>query len=131
MCQDDKNKKVEEFMEQHHEHGLECGEKISNIAKELHPDALTIVPLYRSCIVIKQSDQEREDGVCTIHSYADPHWLGGEIDIDTLKSDDFHFEFYVQGDRQGPVIINKSPVKEDEQCNLQDEDKIFIENDEN
>ena len=132
MCEDDKNKKVEKFMEQHHEHGLECGEKIAEIAKELHPDAIAVIPLYRSCIVIKQSGQEREDGVCTIHSYADPHWLGGEIDIDTLKKDEFHFEFYVQGDRQGPIIVNKNHIEKDgEQDNLEDEDKIFIENDEN
>jgi len=133
MCKDDENKKVEKFIEEHHEHGLDCGVKIAQIAKELHPDALAIVPLYRSCIVIKQSNQERDDGVCSIHTYADPHWLGGEIDIDTLKSDDFHFEFYVQGDRQGPIIVNKNRIEEDnKQCNTEEEeDKIFIENDEN
>ena len=130
MCKDDTDKKVEKFIEEHHEHGLECGVKIAHIAKELHPDAIAVIPLYRSCIVIKQSNQERDDGVCTIHSYADPHWLGGEIDIDTLKLDKFHVEYYIQGDRQGPIIINKNPIEE-ERCNLEDDDKIFIENDEN
>lgn len=110
-CDDDKNenadKKVNEFMKDFRTHGLGCGSKIAEIAKEIHPDALAIVPLYRSCIVIKQSDEEKKDGMCAIHSYADPHWLGGEISVETLKSDDFHFEFVVQGDRQGPSILKK------------------------
>lgn len=113
MCKetDENNKKcdekVDEFVREHHEHGLGCGSEIANVAKEIHPDALAIVPLYRSCIVIEQSEEEKKDGVCTLHSYADPHWLGGEIDVNTLKSDDFHFEFHVRGDRQGPAIVNK------------------------
>jgi hypothetical protein len=110
-CDNDKNenadKKVNEFVKSFHTHGIGCGTEIAEIAKEIHPDALAIVPLYRSCIVIEQSDEEKKDGMCTIHSYADPHWMDGDIDADTLKSDDFHFEFVVQGDRQGPTILKK------------------------
>lgn len=122
MCKNEKNcdcdENVDEFMGEFHEHGLECGEKIANIAKELHHNALVIVPLYRSCIVIEQSDKEKADGACTMHSYADPHWLGRDIDIETLKSSEFHFELLIKGDRQGAII-------------QEDEDKIIIENDEN
>lgn len=106
-CDDDKNDNVKEFMKDFRSRGLGCGAKIADVAKEIHPNALAIVPLYRSCIVIEQSKEEKKDGVCTLHSYADPHWLGGEIDVDTLKSDDFHFEFCIQGDRQGPTILKK------------------------
>lgn len=101
------NEKVNEFVKEFHNHGLGCGDKIANIAKEIHPNALVVVPLYRSCIVIEQSEEEKKDGVCTLHSYADPHYLGGDIDLESLKSERFHYEFCVQGDRQGPVILKK------------------------
>jgi hypothetical protein len=138
MCKDDEkcecnendvDQKVNEFMQDFRTHGLGCGSKIAEIAKEIHPDALAIVPLYRSCIVVEQSEEEKKEGVCTLHSYADPHWLGGEIDIDTLKSDDFHFEFCVRGDRQGPAIINKRNDENVEE--RKEEDGPIIENDEN
>lgn len=128
---DDVDAKVNEFMQDFQTRGLGCGSKIADIAKELHPDALAIVPLYRSCIVIVQSDEEKKDGVCTLHSYADPHWLGGEIDIDTLKSDDFHFEFCVRGDRQGPAIINKKLDENTEDKHDEDEYPKVMEHDEN
>lgn len=101
------DEKVEKFMKTFREHGLGCGVKIADTVKEIHPDALAIVPLYRSCIVVVQSEEEKKDGVCTLHSYADPHWMGADIDVATLKLDDFHFEFIVQGDRQGPAILKK------------------------
>ena len=88
-----------------------CGNKIAEIAMLIHPDALLIVPLYRSCIVVEQSDIDTADGGCIIHTYADPHWLGREIDIDNLKSEDFHFIYNVCGDRQG-AVITRSEMKE-------------------
>jgi hypothetical protein len=131
-CGDDKNlKKVDDFMQEFREHGLGCGSKIADIAKEMHPTALAVVSLYRSCIVIEQSDEEKKEGVCTLHSYADPHWLGGEIDADTLKSDDFHFEFCIRGDRQGPAIVNKNSDENVEELHCEDEDSKVIEHDEN
>ncbi len=131
MCDDDKNEKVEEFMRKSREHGIGCGNEIANVVKEIHPNALIIVPLYRSCIVIEQSEEEKKQGVCTIHSYADPHWLGRNIDIDALKLDDFHFEFCVQGDRQGPIILNKNYEKDVERECDKDEEPEIIEHDEN
>lgn len=141
MCKDDidekGNEKVEEFMKTFQQHGIGCGSKIAEVAKEIHPNALTIVPLYRSCIVIEQSEEEKIDGKCTIHSYADPHWLGGEINSDTLKLEDFHFEFIVRGDRQGPSILKKNCDK-NENCGEcvsehyeEDDDLRILENDEN
>lgn len=103
--------KLTEFAKEHHERGLQCGLKIANIAKEIHPQAVVVIPLYRSCIVVEQKDKEYKEGTAVIHAYADPHWLGGEIDIDTLKSDRFHKVFCVQGLREGPVII---PVDNEE-----------------
>ena len=34
----------------------------------------------------------------------DPHWMGGDITIDALMSDDFHAKFVIQGQRHGPEI---------------------------
>lgn len=134
ICKDDNDEKVNEFMQEFHEHGLGCGDEIANIAKKLHPDALIVIPLYRSCIVIEQSEKEKKEGACTLHSYADPHWMGGEIDVENLKSEQFHREFCIQGDRQGPIIVNKNCKEEDsqeEEEEEEDEDRPFIENDEN
>ena len=133
MCEDEKNKDIEKFTQEFCEHGIGCGKKIATIAKEIHPDALIILPLYRSCIVIAQSEEEKKEGVCTLHSYANPHWCGEEIDIETLKSHMFHFEFLVQGDRQGPVIINKNHSEDknaNEQC-CSCEEGAVLEQDEN
>lgn len=116
--------KIEEVLDEMRENGIGCGIKIANIVKTIHPDALTIVPLYRSCIVVMQSDDEKKAGTCTIHAYADPHWRGQEIDFDTLKNGDFHFQFQVEGDRQGPIIIKKEIGVEDNNC------KYKCENDE-
>jgi hypothetical protein len=135
MCEDDKkcdctcddvNEKIKKFAQESHEHGLTCGNEIANVAKEIHPNALAIVPLYRSCIVIEQNKEENEKGIAIIHAYGDPHWLGGEIDLENLKSGRFHQEFYVQGDREGPSIVNKIHLEDD-----QIDDNMFIENDEN
>jgi hypothetical protein len=128
---DNGEEKVNDFVQNFLDHGLGCGSKIADIAKEMHPDALIVVPLYRSCIVIDQSDEEKKEGVCTLHTYADPHWLGGEIDLDTLKSDDFHFEFCIRGDRQGPAIVNKKHGENVEDQHDEDEYPRVIEHDEN
>ncbi len=101
----DVDEKIKEFTEEFHKHGIGCGQKIVEVAAFLHPDALLIVPLYRSCIVVEQNGQDKKDGSCKIHGYADPHWLGREINIDTLKSEDFHFCYEVHGDREGPAIV--------------------------
>ncbi len=134
MCEKDKIKDIEEMTKDMCDHGLGCGKEIATIAREIHPGALIILPLYRSCIVIEQSEEEKKEGVCTLHSYADPHWCGEEINIETLKSKEFHFEFLLQGDRQGPVIINKSYGEDkidDEQCSCGNKDPAVLEQDEN
>lgn len=100
------DQKVEKFMDEYHEHGLGCGLKIAEIASFMHPNALLVVPLYRSCIVVEQGEEDAKKGSCTVHSYADPHWLGGEIDAKTLKLDDFHSIFKIHGDRQGAYFVS-------------------------
>lgn len=112
-CGEDENPKKDEkinaFVQEFHEHGIGCGLEILKLAKEMHPNAVTIVPLYRSCIVIEQSEEEKKEGIATIHAYADPHWLGRDITIGTLKSDDFHAKFIIQGNREGPEICMVDP----------------------
>lgn len=100
----DVDEKLAETMKIMHEHGMECGLKIAEVVKEMHPDAISIIPLYRSCIVITQDNRQKEQGDCTVHCYGDPHWMGGEIDIESLKRDEFHRLFYINGDRQGPLL---------------------------
>lgn len=105
------DKVVDKFVEEFHDHGLGCGNKIATLAKEIHPNAIAIIPLYRSCIVVEQSDNDKKEGVCILHGYADPHWLGGEIDIDNLQRSDFHARFVVQGHREGPGIYLENADK--------------------
>jgi len=103
---DDAQKKVEKFVQEFHKRGIGCGHEIAKIVEDAHPFATAIIPLYRSCIVIEQSKEQEEEGIAVIHAYADPHWLGGNVDIETLKSDRFHKVFHVQGLREGPNIIS-------------------------
>lgn len=109
MCEIDRDndtmKEVDEFVDGFVIHGLECGNEIATIAKELHPDAVAIIPLYRSCLVVEQNDKDKKEGMCTMHGYSDPHWCGKELDIETLQSDEFHVMFIVQGRREGPEIF--------------------------
>lgn len=100
-----KNEKVEKFVQEFHEQGIGCGLEISKLAREMHPNAIAVVPLYRSCVVIEQSDEEKKDGNVTMHTYADPHWLGGNITIETLQFEDFHAKFIIKGMREGPEVI--------------------------
>lgn len=104
MHMTEKKDEVEKFMEKFHEHGIECGLVISELVRKIHPGAIAIVPLYRSCVVIEQSDVDKKEGIAVVHAYADPHWLGRDITVDTLQSDDFHSKFVVQGLREGPQI---------------------------
>ncbi len=99
-----KDEKINEFVQEFHEHGIGCGLEISKLAREMHPNAIAIVPLYRSCVAIEQSDEEKKEGVATMHAYADPHWMGGDITIEALQSEDFHAKFSIQGQRQGPEV---------------------------
>jgi len=108
------NEQIEDFNRGFQKHGMYCGIQIAEISKTIHPKAVAIIPLYRSCIVIEQTDEDKEEGNCTIHTYADPHWLGKEIDIETLKSGAFHSVYNVQGDRQGPAVIQTKKTEHDE-----------------
>lgn len=127
----DVDERVDKFVEEFHEHGLGCGNKIATLAKEMHPDAIAIIPLYRSCIVIEQSDNEKKEGLCILHGYADPHWLGGDIDIENLQRSDFHARFIVQGRREGPGIYLENADKDPDDKSLEDEHEKDIEDVEN
>lgn len=108
----DVDEHVDKFVKEFREHGLGCGNKIATLAKEMHPNAIAIIPLYRSCIVVEQSDDEKKEGVCILYGYADPHWLGGEIDVESLQKKDFHARFIVQGRREGPGIYLENTDKD-------------------
>lgn len=88
-----------------HNNGVKCGIKIAEIVKNMHSDIISVIPLYCSCIVITQNEIEKIDGTCIIHTYADPHWLGEEINIENLKRPEFHETFRVYGKIEGPEIL--------------------------
>jgi len=54
-------------------HGRECGEKIAQIARKLHPDAIAVFPSYRSAFVIPPQGR---GGRIVIFMYGDPHANG-------------------------------------------------------
>lgn len=88
-----------------HRMGLCGGDKIAKIAKELHPDAVAVVPLYRSCMVVIQSKEDREKGIARLIFYADPAWLGYKRTKDTLRKKIFHEEVVVLGSRSSPYLV--------------------------
>lgn len=106
-----KDNELNEVLDKFHKHGLQCGDEISKLAMIMHPDAICVIRLYRSCIVVVQSEEEKNTGDCTIHTYADPHWMGEEISIDTLSSNEFHSELKIYGHRSGPNIEYKKGVR--------------------
>jgi len=96
---------AKEVLAKLHEQGIKCGLKIAELAKQLHPNSLLVVPLYRSCMVVEQDKDAKEAGYCKLHFYADPHWLGEELTIENLKKKKFSSTVYVKGQRSGPDII--------------------------
>lgn len=84
--------------------GKECGKDIVTVAKKLHPDALFMLPVYRGCIVVlKQEDWEIERGSCTIKLYHDPHWMGEELNEETLPC--YSNELRIFGQRSGHDLL--------------------------
>ena len=90
-------KKMKEFFRDMTKHGIESGIEIANLAEQIHPGAMTFVPLYRSCLVIYPP----LDGGVTIIAYHDPCWMGH--DKRTIENiEKFKTVYYVQGQRSGP-----------------------------
>jgi len=85
--------------------GKECASEIITAAKKLHPDALFMLPLYRSALVVLPQDEaELERGACTIILYHDPHWMGHDK---TTTENLPHFKevLEVYGQRSGPDLL--------------------------
>ena len=78
--------------------GFECGEKITEIARKLHPDALAVVKGYRSALVILPPETD----CVTVLMYGDPHAWGKEITEETVK--DMVCKVEIRGDRMVPNI---------------------------
>jgi len=92
-----------ELLEMLHKKGISRGLKIAELARQLHPKALVIVPLYRSCLVVEQTEEQQKEGVCTLHFYWDPGWQGLELNLDNLRK--FHSVAYLHGQRSGPDLV--------------------------
>ena len=77
--------------------GAESGGDIARVAKELHPTALLIFPLYRGCAVVPKQDYT---GSLDVILYHDPCWMGhNEATIDNLPG--FRMELNIHGQRSG------------------------------
>ncbi len=82
---EEREKALEDFFEVMRKGGNKGGEEIAAIASKLHPDALFIAPLYRSCmVVLPKTEAEEERGAITIKLYHDPSWIGGERTVENL-----------------------------------------------
>lgn len=80
-------KALEECLQQMHEGGMECGLNIMEIAKKINPEYLFAFPLYRGCMLIpKQHEHEVLSGCIMVYMYHDPHWLGHELNEETLPN---------------------------------------------
>jgi len=91
---------LKEILARLHKRGMECGRKIAYIAESIHPNALLVVPLYRSCMVVEKGPYET---CCTLHFYGDPHWLGMDLSVENLKK--FHAKVIVHGQRSLPDLV--------------------------
>ncbi len=97
-------KMVDEFMEVMGKRGNKKGERIAGVAAELHPDALLIVPLYRSAVVVlPKNEEEQERGSMSLVLYHDPQWLGAD-DITTENLPRFKHVLQIWGQRSGPDV---------------------------
>lgn len=84
--------------------GNKTGEKIAHLAGELHPDALLIVPLYRSAVVVlPKNEEEQERGSMSLVLYHDPRWMGAD-DITTENLPRFKNNLKIWGQRSGPDL---------------------------
>lgn len=85
------------------DNGLKSGRQIARLAKALHPKALLIVPLYRSCFVIqRQSQADQRRGAATCILYHDPQWMGDSRSKARLKKYKEVLTFF--GQRSGPEL---------------------------
>jgi len=91
--------------------GAECGVEIATVAKQIHPDAMFIFPLYRGCIVIPKQEYT---GSLTAILYHDPQWMGAdEITVDNLPG--FKNTLEIHGQRSGQdYVLNTEELAQSE-----------------
>lgn len=84
--------------------GRDGGKEIAGIAAKLHKNALCIVPLYRSCIVVlPPKGPIAKRGAVEIKMYHDPCWMGA--DERTKKNlPEFCETLIISGQRSGPDL---------------------------
>lgn len=74
--------------------GMNCGNQIARLLKR--KNNITI-PLYRSCIVLTLN----KNGTILLETYHDPHWMGRELNLKTLKEFKDPYSLLFQGQRSG------------------------------
>ncbi len=97
---EEQEKALCEVMLTMHNNGCESGIEIMDLAKQIHKSPkCTFIPLYRSCLVMIPSDDE----YCRMIAYHDPHWMGEERNMQTIRQ--FKQVYLIRGQRDGPDII--------------------------
>lgn len=84
--------------------GRAGGREIADVAAKLHPNALCIVPLYRSCIVVLPPNKAlARRGAVEIKMYHDPCWMGAD---ERTKENlpEFCETLVISGQRSGPDL---------------------------
>jgi hypothetical protein len=101
---DEELAKVFEYMRKN---GVKTGQELMKLAKEMHSDTtiITAIPLYRSCLLIEQTDELRENGQCILHFYHDPEWMGETVTKETLVK--YYKKIIVQGQRSGADLLTE------------------------
>lgn len=79
--------------------GIEKAERISRIAKKLHPNAVAIFPMYRSTLVLLPSGK--------LIGYNDPAWMGYPVNARTLRR--HRIEWQARGGRDQVSIYLTRP----------------------
>jgi len=93
-------KALAEIFKAMYKRGMTCGRRIAEIARQLHPNAVLIHPLYRSAVVILPEQEEDE---FKIIFYGDPHADGKEITPETVA--EMKREITLTGGRYFPSTI--------------------------
>ena len=109
---DDEKENLRRIIAEMQKLGMTRGETIAEVAKKMHPDAITILPLYRSCaVVVPQKDWQKYRGCWSIIMYGDPGAMGGDIDEEHLNDPMFKQEIIIYGQRFGPQILTGNGIE--------------------
>lgn len=77
------------------------------LVRRMHPRALAVVGLYRSCMVVLPQTKKQKSDSCTVVLYHDPQWMGQSVTMKNLRQ--FRTFLEVVGQRSGPDLFQSKP----------------------